>query len=56
MRLYQSTVIDPIAWKHPWTVTLPYKRLTTLDRIIHGDCAENERDVIVNGKEIVTPR
>ena len=50
------TVIDPVALTRPWTVTLPYKKVVSVDRIIHGDCAENDRDTIGNGKGSLAPR
>jgi len=49
------TIIDPVALTHPWTVTLPFRRVTTVDRIIHGDCSESDRDQYVNGKEVLAP-
>jgi hypothetical protein len=49
------TIDDPVALVHPWTVTIPYKRVTDIDRIIHGDCLENDRNLIVDGKITITP-
>jgi hypothetical protein len=49
------TMIDPVVLTRPFTVTLPYKRLTTVDRIIHGDCTQNDRNPIVNGQDSVAP-
>ena len=46
----QLTVEDAASLKHPWTVTIPYKRVTTVDRIVHGDCMENDRNPVVNGE------
>lgn len=46
----ELTVIDPLAFTRPWTVTLSYKRAQTMDRLIEGDCGENDRDAIVDGK------
>jgi hypothetical protein len=50
----EMTFISPEALTTPWTVTIPYKRITTLDRMIHGDCRENDRNPIVDGKTTVT--
>ncbi len=49
------TVTDPVALARPWTVTLPYRRVTAQDRIVHGDCAQNDRNPIVDGKLLITP-
>ncbi|MGH8218818.1 MAG: hypothetical protein ACREUT_09685 [Steroidobacteraceae bacterium] len=49
------TIIDPVAFTHPWTVTLPFKRVKNVDRIVHGDCAQNDRDAIVDGKFELKP-
>lgn len=52
----QLTVTDTVAFVHPWTVILTYKRVRILDRLIHGDCMENDRDAIIGGKfEIKLP-
>jgi hypothetical protein len=51
----QITVDDPVALTHPWSVTIPYKRVTNLDRMIHGDCLANDRDQIIDGKVTITP-
>ena len=50
------TMEDPAALTQPWTVTLPYTRVTTIDRLVHGDCMENDRNAVVDGKLTVTPR
>ena len=49
------TVTDPVAFAHPWTLTVPFKRVKNGDRIIHGDCAEHDRDSIVDGKFELKP-
>jgi hypothetical protein len=49
------TITDPVAFARPWTVTLPFKRMRNADRIIHGDCAEHDRDAIVDGKFELQP-
>lgn len=49
------TVTDPVAFAHPWTLTVPFKRVKNVDRIIHGDCAEHDRDSIVDGKFELKP-
>jgi hypothetical protein len=49
------TFINPTALTRPFTVTLPYKRLTSVDRLVHGDCMQNDRNPLVNGKDSVAP-
>ncbi len=51
----QLTIDDPLAFTHPWTLTIPYKRVTNLDRLIHGDCMANDRNPVVDGKLTVAP-
>jgi hypothetical protein len=50
----QLTIEDPVALTKAWTVTVPYK-LTALDRLMHGDCQENDRNPVVDGKLTITP-
>jgi hypothetical protein len=50
------TIDDPESLSKPWTVTIPYKRVANLDRIVHGDCAENDRNPVVDGKITIAPR
>lgn len=50
----QMTFLDPVALTRPWTITIPYKRVTEINRLIHGDCLENDRTPIVDGKLTVT--
>jgi hypothetical protein len=49
------TVEDPMALTEPWTVTIPYRRVATLDRMVHGDCAENDRNPVVDGAITIVP-
>jgi hypothetical protein len=48
------TISDPIALTRPWRLTLPYRR-TSLDRLMHGDCLENDRNPVVSGKLTIAP-
>ncbi len=49
------TISDPVALTHPWTVTLSYIRVKNQDRIINGDCTQNDRNPIINGVEGLAP-
>lgn len=49
------TISDPAAFMHPWTVTLSYVRARNQDRMINGDCTQNDRNPIINGVERLAP-
>lgn len=49
------TMDDPVALTRPWKIAIPYTHVTTIDRLVHGDCMENDRNPIVNGAATVTP-
>ncbi len=51
----RMTIDDPESLTRPWTITLRYERVKTLDRIVHGDCRENDRNPIVDGKVTIAP-
>ena len=51
----ELTVEDPASLTRPWTVTIPYKRVAGLDRIVHGFCNENDRNPVVDGKITIAP-
>ncbi|MEO6340763.1 MAG: hypothetical protein ABIO39_12030 [Caulobacteraceae bacterium] len=50
----QMTIEDPVAFTAPWRLTLVYRRLTDLNRIIPYDC-EKDRIEVVDGKGRITP-
>jgi hypothetical protein len=47
------TIDDPVALERTWQVKLRYKRVTYIDRMVHADCTENDRNAIVDGREVV---
>ncbi len=49
----QMTIDDPARLEHPWAVTLRFRRVKNLDRLIATDCSENDRFRVVNGKETI---
>jgi hypothetical protein len=51
----QITIEDSVALTRPWTVTVPYKRVASVDRLVHGDCLENDRNPLVDGKLTIAP-
>ena len=46
----QLTIDDPVALARPWQMTLRYKRLRNMRRMIPYDCEENDRNPVVDGK------
>ena len=50
----QLTIDDPIALAAPWRMTLRFKRISGIDRMVEFDCAENERNPVVDGKMTIT--
>jgi hypothetical protein len=50
----QMTIEDPVAFVHPWKVTIGYSRATHIDRFIGSDC-EHDRNPIVGGKLTIAP-
>jgi hypothetical protein len=51
----QLTIEDPVALARPWSVTLKYKRLRNMRRMIPYDCDENDRNPVIDGKVGVAP-
>jgi hypothetical protein len=50
----QLTIEDPIALAAPWQITLRFKRLTEMSRMLPYDCTENDRNPVVDGKLTIT--
>ncbi len=51
----RMTIDDPVAFTHPWTVTLGYKRVTYINRFDPYYCEFDNRVQIVDGKESILP-
>jgi hypothetical protein len=51
----EMTIEDPVALARPWTVKIRYRRVTDLERMTNWECAENDRNPVVDGKLTVTP-
>jgi hypothetical protein len=49
----QMTIEDPARLEHPWAVTLRFRRVRNLDRLIATDCTENDRFRVIKGKETI---
>jgi len=49
------TLEDPVAFAHPWTVTLAYKRVKDLDRMLWESCTDQDHNPIVNGALTFSP-
>jgi len=52
----ELTIEDPARFARPWKLTLRYRRVTNMDRLIPTDCTENERNPVVDGKVTIAPR
>jgi len=50
----QLTIEDPIALVKPWLITLNFKRVREMNRLLPYDCTENERNPVVDGKMTIT--
>lgn len=46
----QLMIDDPQALSAPWQMTHQYKRVTSVNRLVHEDCRGNDRNPVVNGK------
>jgi len=51
----EITVVDPAALTKEWKAAVPYQRVAGLDRMVHGDCNENDRNPVVDGKLTIAP-
>ena len=49
------TIDDPKRFTHPWQISIRYRRVTDVDRMIPIDCSEHERNVMVNGHATIAP-
>ena len=49
------TIDDPIALAKSWTMTLQFKRLPHMQRMLPYDCTENERNPVINGEVTIAP-
>ena len=51
----RMTIEDPVALAKPWAMTLQFKRLSRMQRLLPYDCTENERNPVVDGKVTISP-
>ena len=49
------TIEDPVALAVPWNVTLKFKRLRNMNRMLPYDCSENDRNPENNGQIGIVP-
>ena len=45
---------DPVAFANPWELTLTFRRVTEMNRMIPADCTENDRNPVIDGKMVIT--
>lgn len=50
----EMTIEDPQRLTGPWNVTLRFRRVKDMDRLIPTDCTENDRYKVVKGKMTIT--
>jgi hypothetical protein len=51
----EMTIDSPTALTHPWKLTLQYHRVPRLAHVLESDCAENERNPVVDGQYTIAP-
>jgi hypothetical protein len=51
----QMTIIDPMFYTGPWTISRKYQRVARIHRMVHEDCAGEDRNPVVNGEFSLTP-
>lgn len=51
----EMTISDPARFEHPWHLSIHYRRITDLDRMIPTNCSENDRNPVVDGKVVIAP-
>jgi hypothetical protein len=47
------TINDAGRFAHPWHLTILYRRITDLDRMIPINCSENDRNPVIDGKVVI---
>jgi hypothetical protein len=50
----QLTIEDPIAFASTWRMTLRFKRVAEVNRLVEYNCTENDRNPVVDGKITIT--
>jgi hypothetical protein len=51
----QMTIFDPMFFTGPWTISRKYQRVARIHRMVHEDCAGEDRNPIVNGQFKLAP-
>jgi hypothetical protein len=51
----RMTIVDPVAFTAPWTLTITYKRVTFIDRFDPYYCELDNRIDIKDGREVIKP-
>ena len=51
----QMTIDDPVAFTHPWTLTLGFGRISFIDRLDPYYCELDDRTKVVDGKLVIVP-
>jgi hypothetical protein len=48
------SIEDPERFAQPWRILIRYHRVTDISRLVAIDCAENDRNPVVNGKIVIS--
>jgi hypothetical protein len=51
----QMTIFDPMFFTVPWTISRKYQRVARIHRMVHEDCAGEDRNPIINGQFKLAP-
>lgn len=51
----RMTIDDPMFYSAPWTISRKYQRVARIHRMVHEDCAGDDRNPVVNGEFTLTP-
>lgn len=51
----EMTIEDPGRFATPWRVVLEYRRVRDVDRLLHTDCEENDRNPRIDGRFTISP-
>jgi hypothetical protein len=50
----QMRIDDPVSLASPWVLTLQFRHVTEMDRMIPTNCTENDRNPVMDGKMVIT--
>lgn len=51
----RMTIDDPLAFSHPWSLTVLYHRVFGMSHLIDHECTEADRNPVIDGKFTIAP-